>query len=82
MIEICKNPSVVNPSIPSAVQEALRSYKWGTLSADKSPWGIISRFACIDCGDEFVAMLTSSRGSRTKKTSNDLEVSVKNAFLT
>ena len=76
------NPSSVNPRSLPEIQEDLQSHNWQVMSADKSPWGIISRFACVDCEDEFVAMLTSSRKSRMKKpATTNLEVSTKNVIL-
>jgi hypothetical protein len=74
---LCKNPSDANPRSLSEIEVVIKNQKWETKSADKSPWGIISRFACTVCGDEFVAMLTSSR----KTSSTNLEVSVKNVIL-
>jgi hypothetical protein len=56
---MCLNVSEVNPRSPSEIQEVLESHHWESKSADKSPLGIISRFACTMCGDEYVAMLTS-----------------------
>jgi hypothetical protein len=58
---------------------ALESHKWETKSSDKSPLGIISRFACENCGDEYVAMLTSNRNIDEK--TDKLEVSTENVVL-
>jgi hypothetical protein len=49
-----------------------------TKNGDKSPWGIISRFACTMCGDEFVAMLTSKN---IVEESTMLEVSAEDVIL-
>jgi len=72
------NVSEVDPRSPSEIQEVLESHNWESKSADKSPWGIISRFACTVCGDEFVAMLTSRN---IVEESTVLEVSTENIIL-
>jgi hypothetical protein len=73
---LCKNTSEVNPRDAFEIQRALGSHEWEVMSADKSPWGIISRFACKNCGDEYVAMLTSPNGPKISESSGSvLEVS-------
>lgn len=73
------NPSAVNPRNVSEISSALESHQWETKSADKSPLGIISRFACANCGDEYVVMLTSRRNLEDKTA--QLEVSAENVVL-
>jgi hypothetical protein len=76
---LCDSTSSVNPRDHLDIQKALGSHDWEVMSADKSPWGIISRFACKKCGDEYVAMLTSPRGLKAQETSGSkLEVSAGN----
>jgi len=76
--EMCMNVSGVNPRSPSEIQEVLESHHWESKSADKSPWGIISRFACTMCGDEYVVMLTSGN---IVEESTMLEVSAEQGIL-
>ena len=79
---LCENTNEVNQRDHVAIQRALVSHDWEVISADKSPWGIISRFACKKCGDEYVAMLTSPRGlSITEALESKLEVSAGNIIL-
>ena len=78
--ELCINPSAVNPRSSSEIQSVLESHLWETQSAEKGPFGTISRFACTKCGDEFVAMLTSAR-KLVEETSSELEVSVENVVF-
>lgn len=73
------NPSAVDPRSVEEITLALESHKWETKSSDKSPLGIISRFACEKCGDEYVAMLTSTRNLEEKNSK--LEVSAENVVL-
>jgi hypothetical protein len=75
---MCQNVSEVDPRSPSEIQEVLDSHHWESKSANKSPWGIISRFACTICGDEFVAMLTSKN---IVEESAILEVSAESVIL-
>ena len=79
---MCKNVSEVNPRDHFEIQSALGSHEWEMISADKSPWGIISRFACTRCGDEYVAMLTSPNGAKVAESSGSrLEVSAGNIVM-
>jgi len=75
---MCLRVYGVNPRSPSEIQEVLDSHHWESKSADKSPWGIISRFACTICGDEYVAMLTSRN---IVEESTILEVSAQDVIL-
>jgi len=75
---MCQTPSSVNPRSFSEIKQVLLIHQWETKTADKSPWGIISRFACKKCGDEFVAMLTSRN---IVEESTILEVSAENVIL-
>jgi hypothetical protein len=68
---MCEFVSSINPRSGFEIQKVLRSHKWEAISADKSPWGIISRFACTNCGDEYVAMLTSRRGPECAEGLNE-----------
>jgi hypothetical protein len=79
--ELCITPSAINPRSSFEIQEILRSHEWEAKSADKSPWGIISRFACTKCGDEFVAMLTTGRGMEKESSISILEVSADEIIL-
>jgi hypothetical protein len=73
---LCKNTFEVNPRDHFELLSAVGSHEWEVMSADKSPWGIISRFACSKCGDEYVAMLTSPNRPKISESSGSvLEVS-------
>jgi hypothetical protein len=80
LIEMCEIPTKMNPRNFSEIERVLQSHQWETKSAEKSPWGTISRFACTKCGDEFVAMLTSERNVE-EETPIHLEVSAGNVVL-
>jgi hypothetical protein len=78
----CANKQVSNPRNLSEIKKTIGSHDWKVMSADKSPWGIISRFACPKCDDELVVMLTSSRASRQEEVAGaKLEVSVKDVVF-
>jgi len=81
LIELCINSSTVNPRSSSEIQSVLESHVWETQSAEKGPFGTISRFACTKCGDEFVAMLTSARKLVEETSTGKLEVSAENVVL-
>jgi len=76
---LCLNISEVNPRSLSEIREIIESHDWETKSADKSPLGVISRFACTRCGDEYVAMVTTSR--TVDEYSTNLEVSAGKVIL-
>jgi len=57
----CESISNLKPGRLSVILSSVESHRWVLKSADKSPYGMTSRFVCKKCGDEFVAMLTSPR---------------------
>jgi hypothetical protein len=75
IVELCKQTSSVNPRDLSEIQQLLESHQWKSMSSDKSPWGIISRFACENCEDEYVVMVTSARNIEEEVSKLGLEVS-------
>jgi hypothetical protein len=74
---MCLNVSGVNPRSLSEIQEVLESHRWESNSAYKSPRGIISRFVCTMCGDEYVVMLTT----KIVEERTFLEVSAQDVIL-
>jgi hypothetical protein len=80
---LCENTSDINPRDDIGIQTALASHEWEVVTGDKSPWGIISRFECIKCGDEYIVMLTSPlrHEKLSERSSGKLEVSAGNIIL-
>lgn len=56
---MCKGFDSIDCRSPAEIDSVLESHEWVSMSSDRTPVGMISRFACARCGDEYVVMLTS-----------------------
>jgi hypothetical protein len=73
---MCKSFASIDCRDPVAIQDVLASHEWSSMSSDRTPMGMISRFACSRCGDEYVVMLTSPKAiERENGFDSELEVS-------
>jgi len=57
----CESLSSIDSRNIGQINQVLETHDWSSVSSDRTPVGLISRFTCIRCGDEYVAMLTSPR---------------------
>lgn len=79
---MCMNFSSIDCRNPEEIKLLLQSHEWQSMSSDKTPVGMISRFTCSRCGDEYVVMITSPRAMDTLDNSHSkLEVSAGNVYL-
>jgi hypothetical protein len=68
------------------INSVLQSHEWKSVSSDRTPVGMISRFTCARCGDEYVVMLTSpsamdSLEDFSSSKNKKLEVSAGSVFM-
>jgi hypothetical protein len=79
---MCKGFASVDSRNASEIRMVLDSHRWVSMSSDKTPVGLISRFTCSQCGDEYVAMLTSPSAMQVEQMlGRDLEVSANNVLV-
>jgi len=79
---MCKSFALIDCRDPDAIKTVLDSHQWSSMSSDKTPVGMISRFACSRCGDEYVVMLTSPKAiASEEKLDSRLQVSAKNVVV-
>ncbi len=76
--KLCKRFASIDCRDPNEIKDVLESHDWRSMSSDKSPVGMISRFACTRCGDEYVVMLTSPSAIESQEGLGTLEVSANN----
>ena len=78
----CRDFASINCRDPTEISEILSSHEWQSMSSDKTPVGMISRFTCSRCGDEYVVMLTSPRQIESiNEFESKLEVSAENVVI-
>lgn len=56
---MCKSFGSVDCRNSNEIKSLVESHEWISVSSDKTPVGMISRFTCVRCGDEYVVMVTS-----------------------
>ena len=56
---MCKSFDSIDCRNPAEINSVLESHEWQSISSDKTPIGMISRFTCSQCGEEYVVMITS-----------------------
>lgn len=79
---MCKSFASIDCRNPFEIKTVLDSHDWVSMSSDRTPVGMISRFACSKCGDEYVVMLTSPSTMRAEeKVHSSLEVSANNVIF-
>jgi hypothetical protein len=79
---LCKNFASIDSRKLNEIQAVLESHDWVSTSSDKTPVGLISRFTCTRCGDEYVAMLTSTRALESGEVPRgELEVTAEDVVL-
>jgi len=73
---MCKGFDSIDCRNPAEINSVLESHEWVSMSSDRTPIGIISRFTCTRCGDEYVVMLTSpsAMDSIGEFTSSEIQV--------
>ncbi|HYB04450.1 MAG TPA: hypothetical protein VED17_08310 [Nitrososphaerales archaeon] len=79
---MCKSFASINCRDPFEIKTVLDSHQWMSMSSDRTPVGMISRFTCSKCGDEYVVMLTSPSAMRAEENVHKtLEVSADNVIF-
>ena len=79
---MCKSFATIDCRDPAEIRDVLESHEWMSMSSDKTPVGMISRFACSRCRDEYVVMLTSpSAIELAEGSASKLEVTTNNIVL-
>lgn len=76
----CESFSSIDSRNLVQINRVLESHDWSSASSDRTPVGLISRFICVRCGDEYVAMLTSPRAMESDHPSK-LEVSANDVLI-
>jgi hypothetical protein len=78
----CKNFVSIDCRDPTEIRSIVDSHKWRSMSSDRTPVGMISRFTCSRCGDEYVVMITSpSQIAKFDRLESRLEVSAESVII-
>lgn len=81
-MKLCKSFLSIDCRDPQEIKAVVESHQWQSMSSDRTPVGMISRFTCSHCGEEYVVMLTSPDAAESFEASrSELEVSADNVLI-